>query len=131
MAGASLLQSGPAGPDAGPPAGDPPAPPAPAKPGGWALRLRILSSIVFVPLLIVLARTGGFVFLAFVATEVGFGLFEFYGMMFRKGLQPYVRLGLAAALGLLWVTYRPHTPQVDFLASAVLLLTLALELRRP
>ena len=70
-------------------------------------------------------------FLAFVATEVGFGLFEFYGMMFRKGLQPYVRLGLAAALGLLWVTYRPHTPQVDFLASAVLLLTLALELRRP
>jgi phosphatidate cytidylyltransferase len=52
-------------------------------------------------------------------------------MMFRKGLQPYVRLGLVSALGLLWVTFRPHTPQVDFLVTAALLLTLALELRRP
>ena len=104
---------------------------SPSKPGGWALRLRIISSVLFVPLLIVLARAGGFVFLAFVVAEVGLGLVEFYRMMFRKGLQPYVRLGLVAALGLLWVTFRPHTPQVDFLVTATLLLTLALELRRP
>jgi len=105
--------------------------PAPAKSGGWSLRLRIVSSVLFVPLLVVLARAGGIVFLAFVAAEVALGLLEFYRMMFRKGLQPYVRLGLAAALGLLWVTFRPHTPQVDFLVTSVLLLTLALELRRP
>jgi phosphatidate cytidylyltransferase len=109
----------------------PPGSPSPAKPGGWSLRLRILSSLLFVPLLIVLSRAGGFVFLALIVAEVTLGLLEFYRMMFRKGLQPYVRLGLAAALGLLWVTFRPHTPQVDFLVTAVLLLTLALELRRP
>jgi phosphatidate cytidylyltransferase len=106
------------------------APPAP-KGGGWSLRLRIASGILFVPLLILMARAGGLVFLAFVVAEVGLGLLEFYGMMFRKGLQPYVRLGLVSALGLLWVTFRPHTPQVDFLVTAALLLTLALELRRP
>ncbi|MBI1798078.1 MAG: phosphatidate cytidylyltransferase [Candidatus Eisenbacteria bacterium] len=103
----------------------------PAKRGGWSLRLRIVSALLFVPLLIVMGRAGGFVFLALVAAEVTLGLLEFYRMMFRKGLQPYVRLGLASALGLLWVTFRPHTPQVDFLLTAVLLLTLALELRRP
>ena len=104
---------------------------APVKSSGWSLRLRIVSSVLFVPLLIVMSRAGGFVFLAFVVAEVTLGLLEFYRMMFRKGLQPYVRLGLAASLGLLWFTFRPHTPQVDFLVTAVLLLTLALELRRP
>lgn len=113
------------------PSGDAPDAPSAPKRGGWSLRLRIVSGIVFVPLLILMARAGGLVFMAFVVAEVGLGLLEFYGMMFRKGLQPYVRLGLVSALGLLWVTYRPHTPQVDFLLTAALLLTLALELRRP
>jgi phosphatidate cytidylyltransferase len=115
----------------GPEAAVPEPPPAAAKSTGWSLRMRILSALLFVPLLIVMCRAGGLVFLAFVLAEVVLGLLEFYRMMFRKGLQPYVRLGLAAACGLLWVTYRPHTPQVDFLATAVILLTLALELRRP
>jgi phosphatidate cytidylyltransferase len=101
------------------------------KSDGWSLRLRIVSAVLFVPLLFIMARAGGYSFLAFVVAEVLLGLHEFYRMMFAKGLQPYVRLGLAAALGLLWVTFRPHTPQVDFLVTAVLLLTLALELRRP
>ena len=105
--------------------------PPPAKAGGWSLRLRIVSGLLFVPLLVVMSRAGGFVFLAFVVAEVMLGLLEFYRMMFRKGLQPYVRLGLGAALGLLWVMFRPHTPQVDALVTGVLLLTLALELRRP
>jgi len=109
----------------------PPADPTAPKRGGWSLRLRVASGVLFVPLLVLMARAGGFVFLAFVVAEVLLGLLEFYGMMFRKGLQPYVRLGLACALGLLWVTFRPHTPQVDFLVTAALLLTLALELRRP
>ncbi|HTM57692.1 MAG TPA: phosphatidate cytidylyltransferase [Candidatus Udaeobacter sp.] len=113
------------------PADDEDPAPAPPKPRGWSLGLRIVSSLLFVPLLIVMARAGGLVFLSFVVAEVVLGLLEFYRMMFRKGLQPYLRLGIAAALGLLWVTYRPHTPQVDFLLTAALLLTLALELRRP
>jgi phosphatidate cytidylyltransferase len=108
-----------------------PDPPPPAKSGGWSLRLRVISALLFLPLLVVMSRAGGFVFLAFVVAEVTLGLLEFYRMMFHKGLQPYVRLGLASALGLLWVMFRPHTPQVDALVTGVLLLTLALELRRP
>ena len=38
---------------------------------------------------------------------------------------------VAGALALLWVSYRPDTPHVGFLTTAVLLLVLGLELRRP
>ncbi len=109
------------------PAGSSPA----AGPGAWSLGLRVASGVLFVPLLILLARAGGLVFGAFVALEVTLGLLEFDRMMQAKGLQPYTRLGVASALGVLWVALRPHTPQIDFLVTAVILLTLALELRRP
>jgi len=111
------------------PAGDHTAPPPKSK--GWALRLRVASGLLFVPLLIFMARAGGLVFFAFVAAEVGLGLAEFYRMMRQKGLAPFARLGILSGLGLLWVTLRPNTPLVSFVATAGLLLTLALELRRP
>jgi len=108
-----------------------PDPAPPAKSSSWALGLRVASGVLFVPLLVLLARAGGLVFGIFVALEVVLGLIEFYRMMRDKGLQPYTRLGLAAGLGLLWVIYRGDTPHVDFLATALVLLTLAFELRRP
>ncbi len=108
-----------------------PGPKPAAKVGGWSLRLRLVSGFLFVPLLIVLARVGELAFWSFVALQVSLGLIEFYRMMERRGLRPYLRLGIAAALGLLWVCYRPETPHVGFLLTAVLLLVLALELRRP
>jgi phosphatidate cytidylyltransferase len=93
--------------------------------------LRVASGLLFVPLLILLARVGGLAFVAFVALEVTLGLIEFYRMMRGRGLRPYRRLGIVSALGVLWVCFRPHTPQAAFLLTAVLLLALALELRRP
>ncbi|HYM80569.1 MAG TPA: phosphatidate cytidylyltransferase [Candidatus Limnocylindria bacterium] len=108
------------------------APPAKAAKGSrWSLALRVVSGLLFLPLLILLARAGGWAFWVFVAVQVALGLAEFYRMMQRRGLRPYVRLGIAAALGLLWVCLRPHTPHVAFLLTSVLLLVLALELRRP
>jgi phosphatidate cytidylyltransferase len=104
---------------------------APAKRSSWALSLRVASGLLFVPILILLAQTGGLGFLLFVALQVSLGLFEFYGMMHGRGLRPYRRLGIAAALALLWVCYQPRVPYVGFLTTAVLLLVLALELRRP
>lgn len=103
----------------------------PPKASGWSLGLRLLSAALFIPLFLLLARAGGLVFFSFVAVEVTLGLLEFYRMMHRKGLAPFSRLGIVSALGLLWVTLRPHTPHVDFVITGGLLLTLALELRRP
>jgi phosphatidate cytidylyltransferase len=105
---------------------------APAgKSTGWSMRLRVISSIAFVPLLWLLVRSGGVAFLAFVAVQVVAGLLEFYGMMRRKSLEPTVWFGLVLALGVLWVVYRPEASEADFLATAGLLLGMALALRRP
>lgn len=105
---------------------------APAtKRSSWSLGWRVASGVVFVPLLVLLARAGGLGFLAFVALEVTLGLIEFYRMMRDKGLSPYPLLGHLTALGLLWKVYRPHQSQTDFLVTAALLLTLGLGLRRP
>jgi len=101
------------------------------KRSSWALALRIASGIVFVPLLVFLAWTGGLAFVAFVAAQITTGLIEFYAMMRRRGLRPYRRLGVLASLALLWICYQRHVPYVGFLTTAVLLLVLALELRRP
>jgi phosphatidate cytidylyltransferase len=97
----------------------------------WGFWLRIGSAALFIPLLILLARAGGIVFWLFVALEVTLGITEFYRMMRGRGLNPFQPLGVFAALALLWVSYQPHTSHVGFLATAVLLLVLALELRRP
>lgn len=118
------------------PAGPSPAPGTisdgePRKPSSRTLALRLASGALFVPLLVLLARAGGLAFVGFVGLQVSLGLLEFYGMMRGRGLRPYRRLGLLSALMLLWVCYRPHTPHVPFLVTAVLLLVLALELRQP
>jgi phosphatidate cytidylyltransferase len=95
------------------------------------LGLRVASGMLFVPLLVLLAWAGGFAFLSFVALEVSLGIIEFCRMMRAKGYRPYTRLGVVAGLGLLWVVFRPYTAHVDLMVTGVLVLTLALELRRP
>jgi phosphatidate cytidylyltransferase len=134
------------GPAAGEGAGETPAPPfplpsdrvaggvAPAavpKRSSWSLALRIASGILFVPLLVLLARAGHETFLAFVGLQVGLATSEFYRMMRGKGLAPYGAFGTLASLGLLWLVYRPHLSPADFLATSLLLLALAFGLRRP
>src|SRR5687767_14879111 len=66
----------------------------PPKPSAWALPLRIASGILFVPILILLARAGGIAFWSLVALQVTLGLIEFYRMMRGRGLRPYRRLGI-------------------------------------
>jgi len=107
-----------------------PATPA-AKSSSWALGLRVASGVLFLPLLILLARAGGYAFLGLIAIEVVLGLLEFYRMMRGKGLHPYPVLGLLCGLGVLWKAYRPHQSQSDLLLTGAVLLTLGLGLRRP
>jgi phosphatidate cytidylyltransferase len=116
------------------PADGSPANPGPAtepKRSSWSLALRIASGIVFVPLLVLLAMVGGLPFWTFVAMQITTGLIEFYRMMRSRRLRPYRRLGIASAVALLWICYRPHTPHVALLLTGTLLLVLGLELRRP
>ena len=94
------------------------------------LALRVVSGVLFVPLLMLLARAGGMAWLAFVAMQTLLGLEEFYRMARSKGLEPVRWLGFAAALGMLALAYRPTTPNAALLATLALLLLLALSLRR-
>jgi phosphatidate cytidylyltransferase len=103
--------------------------PAPKR-GQWALPLRVASGLVFVPLLILLARAGGLAWLGFVALQTGLGLEEFYRMARAKGLAPVRWLGFASAFVLLGLAYRPQTPNASLLTTGGLLVLLALALRR-
>jgi phosphatidate cytidylyltransferase len=102
-----------------------------AKGSSWSLWLRIASGVVFVPLLVLLARAGGFAFAGLVSLVVVFGLREFYGMMRGKGLHPYPLLGFLCGLGVVWKSIRPHQSQSDLLLTGAVLVTLGLGLRRP
>jgi phosphatidate cytidylyltransferase len=103
--------------------------PAPKR-GQWALALRLASGLVFVPLLILLARAGGLAWLGFVVLQTGLGLEEFYRMARAKGLAPVRWLGFASAFVLLGLAYRPQTPNASLLTTGGLLVLLALALRR-
>ena len=94
------------------------------------LVLRVVSGVLFVPLLVLLARAGGMAWLGFVALQTLLGLEEFYRMARVKGLEPVRWLGFASALGVLALAYRPTTPNAALLATLALLLLLALSLRR-
>jgi len=94
------------------------------------LALRVASGLLFVPLLLLLARVGGIAWLGFVALQTVLGLEEFYRMARSKGLEPVRWLGFLSALVLLGIAYRPGTPNAALLATAALLLLLALALRR-
>jgi phosphatidate cytidylyltransferase len=123
--GAALTAPAPSG--GGP--GDAGGAPAPKSPG-WSLRWRVVSGLLFVPLLIVLARAGELAFTTFVALQVVLGLLEFYRMMKGKDLAPHVLFGVLAGLGVVGAAYRPVFAPVGFLAAAAVMLVLSLGLRR-
>lgn len=112
------------------PAAPPDVGPVAQAPKRVSLVLRVASSILFVPLLLLMARAGGVVWLVFVAIQTLLGLEEFYRMARGKGLEPVRWLGFLAALAMLGLAYRPQTPNASLLATAALLLLLALALRR-
>jgi len=106
-------------------------PPAPRERPRWSLRLRIASGLLFVPLLILLARAGGVAFLAFVMLQVFLGLTEFYRMMRAKDLKPQSAVGVVTALLLLVGAYRPDRMPVDLVVTCAILVVLGFALGHP
>lgn len=95
-----------------------------------SLLLRILSGLVFAPILVFLAGRGGLYYLGFVLLFVFLGLEEFYRLLASKGERPYRRLGIAAGLLIVFSAYFQLGIHVNMLLSLVLLLTMAIELCR-
>jgi phosphatidate cytidylyltransferase len=117
----------------------------PAEPGGQEMKvaardpsllLRVVSAAVFLPLLVLMAKVGGVLYLAFTVLFVLLALREFYGMMVTKGLRPHWKSGFLAALLFpigIFVRLRTHRTEEWHLAGLFTVLLIAMllaELRR-
>jgi len=92
--------------------------------------MRLLMGVIFVPLLIVIARAGKFYFLGFVDFILLIGILEFYRMMRKAGYQPYRAIGAGTTLVLTWYVYFRSEFYSDFVLTAALILIAVLELFR-
>ncbi len=94
------------------------------------LHLRVISAVVFLPLLVWLANVGGLWFTGLIALQVGLGLGEFYRMMADRGMRPSGRLGTAMGLVLIALAYFGTVTQTNLLFTAGLLIIFCSELLR-
>ena len=63
-----------------------------------SLPARVLSAVIFLPLLVLVAWLGGVGYLIFTLLVVGLGLREFYLLLEAKGLSPHWKSGMFAGL---------------------------------
>jgi phosphatidate cytidylyltransferase len=109
---------------------------APPSSKNSSLALRVTSAVVFLPLLYLMARVGGLLYLAFTLLFIALALREFYLMMASKGLAPHWKSGFLAALLFPIGTYvrlRAHRTEEWHLAGLFTVLLIAMllaELRR-
>jgi len=98
--------------------------------------LRVVSAVVFLPLLVLMARVGGLLYLGFTLLFIGLALREFYLMMGSKGLSPHWKSGFLAALLFpigIYARLRTHRTEEWHLAGLLTVLLVAMllaELRR-
>ncbi|MCC6174099.1 MAG: phosphatidate cytidylyltransferase [Chloroflexi bacterium] len=85
------------------------------------LRLRFLSAIVGVPILLALAIVGGVPYLAAVAIAAILASFELYRMLGSAGYRPFTPLGIALAVGSVLAAYSDDARTVPALVAAALI----------
>jgi len=101
-----------------------------------SLLLRVVSATVFLPLLVLMAKVGGVLYLGFTVLFVALALREFYAMMVTKGLKPHWKSGFLASLLFtvgIFVRLRTHRTEEWHLAGLLTVLLIAMllaELRR-
>jgi phosphatidate cytidylyltransferase len=101
---------------------------APHKPDSVAKR--VLASIIFIPCLIIIARRGGYYYLALIDIMILIGLWEFYRMMEAKGLRPYKMMGILSGLALSWYVFFQQGVYANLLLSVIFIGIMVLELAR-
>ncbi len=98
--------------------------------GGDSFGPRLLSAILFLPLLICVVWLGPLPFVGLVSLMVLVGLIEFYGMLRAKGERPYRLTGIVAGVLLVWYAHFRGGLHANLLLTAVLLGLMSIELFR-
>ncbi|MDD4856799.1 MAG: phosphatidate cytidylyltransferase [Candidatus Krumholzibacteria bacterium] len=101
---------------------------APRRPDSVAKR--VLASIIFIPCLVIIARRGGYYYLALIDIMILIGMWEFYKMMEAKGLRPYKTMGILSGLALSWYMFFQQGVYANLLMSVIFIGIMALELAR-
>lgn len=96
-----------------------------------SLRLRLLSAAVIVPTVLFLIIIGGVPFFLVVIAIICLALREFYEIIEVKGLHPQKLAGVAGAALLGIVSWVGNEYQTNVLLTAVLLVVMILQLRKP
>lgn len=102
-------------------------------PAPWYRRTtfrRVAVGVVFIPAFVALTRAGGFAFLGFVDLVILLGMLEFYGMMRKKGIQPYRGIGVLCGLTLSTYVFFRSGLYANFFLTFVVIALMGLELTR-
>jgi phosphatidate cytidylyltransferase len=91
---------------------------------------RIVASLIFIPCLFIIARRGGYYYLALIDIMILIGLWEFYRMMEAKGLRPYKAMGIMSGLALSWYVFFQQGVYANLFLSVVFIGIMVLELAR-
>ena len=91
---------------------------------------RIIASLIFIPCLIIIARRGGYYYLALINIMIFIGLWEFYRMMEAKGLKPYKAMGIMSGLALSWYIFFQQGVYANLFLSIIFIGIMVLELAR-
>ena len=97
---------------------------------GSSVTKRLLASAVYIPCLIIIAKRGGYYYLALIDIIILVGLWEFYKMMEAKGLRPYKAIGIISGLALSWYVFFQQGIYANFFLSIIFFLIMTLELVR-
>ncbi|HKW13704.1 MAG TPA: phosphatidate cytidylyltransferase [Candidatus Krumholzibacteria bacterium] len=91
---------------------------------------RVFAAAVFLPLFVLVTKSGGYYFLGFVDLFIVLGLSEFYRMMSVKGMHPYRGVGIVSGLTLSTYMYFRSGMYASFILTFVLIAIMGLELTR-
>jgi phosphatidate cytidylyltransferase len=89
------------------------------------LTRRIVTSVLFLPVLVYIAGEGGIYYLILIEMGIGIGTYEFFGMLEARKLAPYKTLGTFCAL-LLGLTAYHQSSLFTYLILTILLLALSI-----
>ncbi len=86
---------------------------------------RVVTALVFLPVLVIVARAGGGYYLVLIGLGIGIGTYEFLTMLEARGMKPYKVLGTFCALLLGWTAFY-QSYLFTYLTFTILLLALSI-----
>lgn len=103
---------------------------APRSTSGSGLPRRVLSAVLWLPLVLGAIHAGGWIWFGLIEAMVVLGSFEFYRMARYKGAEPHALIGVAAGAALAGFMWAGHAAASAPIVTLFFLVVLVLELRR-